>query len=88
MNVHDHSSRKDITYPPQVETVQGYSTGWELATWYQVLTTHGTCTLDLRSRSKETSIASANYAPAKEQKSHKAIPTLRRRHRQVKKEGQ
>ena len=48
------------------ETVQGYCTGWELATWYQVLTTHGTCTLVLRCRSKE--IASANYAPAKEQK--------------------
>ena len=60
--------RKVVTYPPPAETVQGYCTGWEPATWYQVLTTHGTCTLDLRSRSKETSIASANYAPAKEQK--------------------
>ena len=52
----------------EAETVQGYCPFWEPATWYQLLTTHGTCTLDLRSRSKETSIASANNAPTKEQK--------------------
>ena len=74
-----------ITYPPQAETVQGCSTVWERVTWYQVSTTHGTSTLELRCRSKETSTASANCAPAKEQRSHTATHTLRRRHLQVKK---
>ena len=83
--MHAHSSRWGITFPPQPETVQGYCTVWERVTWHQVSTTHGTFTLELRCRSKETSTASANCAPAKEQRSHTATQTLRRRHRQVKK---
>ena len=58
--VHADSFRKDITYPPQAETAEGYCTGWEPATWYQVLTTHGTCTLDLRSRRRPVSLATAS----------------------------
>ena len=75
----------DITYPPQAGTVQGYCTVWERATWYRASTFHGTCSLALRCRSKGTSTASANYAPAKEQESHTATQTLHRRHPQVRK---
>ena len=75
----------DITYPPQAGTVQGYCTVWERATWYRASTFHGTCSRALRCRSKGTSTASANCAPAKEQESPTATQTLRRRHPQVRK---